>query len=511
MAAALLLCLPWTLHAAASGGIDAVVVLDSSGSMKKTDPLSLRLPAAKLFISLLGADDRVGVIGFSDLAKPLSHLTAVSDDRARASLFAAVDKVSSTGAWTNLYDALAQAQVMLTRDVRPATERYIILMSDGKMDVGDAERDRILNGRMIDDLVPALKEQNIHVFTIAFTTASDIELLKAVAQRTGGLSQVAQLDKDLHGVFTTLFEDSKAPDMLPMDGNAFTVDDSVEEVTVVASKESGKVRISLQSPDGKTYTAADKAEDMRWFSSERFDMITLPKPAPGAWNLVFSEGRNKAYIVTDLGIVTDVEDQALAADSKLALHAWLRRGDEIVTRPEILSSTRFDVEIEQPDGTKTDFTLFDNGELGDDKAGDGVYSHEVELYKAGPHQLRIVAKSETFEREIKRFVLVQEAAETPAEPAPVEVTPPTVETTPPAAEASSPPASEPAAAEPAPEAPATPAPPAKKKLSIWAVLWFFLVVNLLIGGIIWLVIFLKRRKAAQAPPAEPEKEDEPLR
>jgi hypothetical protein len=37
--------------------MDVVLVMDSSGSMKKTDPLSLRIPAAKLFVSLLDKDD----------------------------------------------------------------------------------------------------------------------------------------------------------------------------------------------------------------------------------------------------------------------------------------------------------------------------------------------------------------------------------------------------------------------------------------------------------------------
>ncbi|HDO34120.1 MAG TPA: VWA domain-containing protein, partial [Chromatiales bacterium] len=65
-------------HARARGGIDAVLVLDSSGSMRHTDPLRLRVPAAKLFISLLGAGDRVGVISFSGHAWPVIGLTDVT-------------------------------------------------------------------------------------------------------------------------------------------------------------------------------------------------------------------------------------------------------------------------------------------------------------------------------------------------------------------------------------------------------------------------------------------------
>jgi uncharacterized protein (DUF58 family) len=53
------------VYSADNGNIDVVLVMDSSGSMKKTDPQSLRIPAAKLFISLLKDGDRASVISFS--------------------------------------------------------------------------------------------------------------------------------------------------------------------------------------------------------------------------------------------------------------------------------------------------------------------------------------------------------------------------------------------------------------------------------------------------------------
>jgi uroporphyrinogen-III decarboxylase len=61
---------------AADGGVDAVLVMDSSGSMAKNDPHKLRVPAAKMFMSLLGEQDRIGLISFSDNGYPVLHLTA---------------------------------------------------------------------------------------------------------------------------------------------------------------------------------------------------------------------------------------------------------------------------------------------------------------------------------------------------------------------------------------------------------------------------------------------------
>ena len=45
--------------------VDAILLLDASGSMLKTDPLRLREEGAKLFIQFLKPGDRLGIIEFS--------------------------------------------------------------------------------------------------------------------------------------------------------------------------------------------------------------------------------------------------------------------------------------------------------------------------------------------------------------------------------------------------------------------------------------------------------------
>ncbi len=341
--------------AAKSKGIDAVLVLDSSGSMKQTDPLNLRLPAAKLFIALLGTTDRAGVISFSDRGYPLAALMPAHDAADRQRLLQAVDKVESNGQFTNLYDALLKARDMLgaQQDDRP---RYVILMSDGRMDTGNTARDAQLTAQLRDTLIPELTKAHITVYSIAFTPASDVALLKDIAEATHGQFRLALLDKDLHDVFTSLFESAKTPDMLPIEGGEFHADDAIQEVTVVASKENPKVQIFLQTPDGKRLAAADVDEQnnsIRWFSSPAFDMITLEHPAAGLWKVLFTTGKNKAYIVTDLGIVTDLTDQQFKRGDTLTVTAWLNRDGKIVKQPDILSNTQFTIQMRGPGGAST--------------------------------------------------------------------------------------------------------------------------------------------------------------
>ena len=480
-------------HAPAkAGGIDAVLVLDASGSMKQTDPLNLRLAASKMFIALLGKTDRAGVISFSDRGFPLATLMPARDDAARQKLLQAVDKVASTGQFTNLHDALLKARAMLgeQQDDRP---RYVILMSDGRMDTGKAARDADLTVQLKDTLVPELTKAHITLYTIAFTRESDVVLLKGIAETTRGQFRLAQLDKDLHDVFTSLFESAKTPDMLPIEGGEFHADDAIQEVTVVATKDNPKVRIFLQTPDGKRLAATDASVEnkaMRWYSSPAFDMITLDHPAAGIWKVLFSTGKNKAYIVTDLGIVTDLKEQQYKRGATLTVTAWLNRGGEIVKQPDILTSTQFTIQLLGLGGAVNEFIMRDTGQLGDKVANDGVYTATVPLITQGQQKLHLVAKSATFQRETTRDITVSEA------PAAAPVVQPAV---------AKPVVKQAAAPEPE-AAPTAPKPVEEKGLSMTWVLGGFVLFNLLIGGGVVLFIWWRRRRSG-APPAKDEADD----
>ncbi len=126
-------------YADETGGIDVILVMDSSGSMKKTDPMTLRIPAARLFLSLLGKHDRASVVSFSDKGYPLTQLMKIDGNDER--LYDAVGRISSRGIYTNIHDALLKGFDVLRANWLRDRKKIIVLMSDGKMDVGDPAKD----------------------------------------------------------------------------------------------------------------------------------------------------------------------------------------------------------------------------------------------------------------------------------------------------------------------------------------------------------------------------------
>lgn len=485
-------------------GIAAVVLLDSSGSMKRTDPQRLRVPAAQLFLSLLNGDDRAGVVSFSDNGYPVVHMTA-SDATGRERLIAGTEKASSKGAYTNLYAALAKGMELLGETDHPVRGRYLILLSDGRMDTGDKAEDGRLTEQLRTALLPKLRERDIHVYSIAFTGASDTDLLREIALDSGGVYQLIEDQAQLHDAFADIFENAKTPNMLPMADNTFEVDGAVKELTVVAAHEQDH-GVTMIGPTQEAWRYKEHPATVRWMHSPRFDLITVKDPAPGTWRLDTGKPDNRAYIVTDLELATDLQQTRLQRGETLHLRAWLTDQGEPLRKAEVLASTEFVLELEYADGTQRTVALGAPGE-------DGIATAAVPVAQAGPLRVSVLARTSTFERQTRhRVEVVDEPAETAA-PVPQFVVPPIALPVP--TQPLEPPATQskqlPAAATPEPaaaEAPPTDASAAdtEQPLSFTTVLLGFLLVNGVLALLVGIALVIRRRRrattAAQEPPTE---------
>lgn len=371
--------------------IDVVLVIDSSGSMQKNDPLSLRVPAAKLFISLLDEGDRAGIVSFSDRGHLLSDLTFVDSEENKNKLFSAADRISADGLYTNLFEAFNSGYVTLSLQKESDREKIIVLMSDGMMDVGNLDQDRRLIDTLENSLTETLRKDNIRVYTIAFTDQSDRKLLEKISKRTGGFYNTAPTDKDFHGVFTSIFEGLKSPEMVPMSENGFVIDSSIEELTIVATKSSPDTKIEIISPDGGSYSSSHKYSGIGWFVSDNFDMITILRPLEGKWEILFSTGENnKAYVITNLKLKTDFDHMYAIFGEHLDIRMWFEKDGAIITEDQILDKIKVYIELTGPDGNTTELQAFHKGE--------GIFLRTIAPFTPGNHKMRLVARGMTFER-----------------------------------------------------------------------------------------------------------------
>ncbi len=466
--------------------LDAVVVLDSSGSMKKTDPRELRKPAAKLFIKLLSERDRLSVMSFSDNAYPITYLTQLDSQSNRDRSLHATDKISSKGVYTNIYAALSRGIEILRQDKKPDRDAVIVLMSDGKMDVGDAQRSAQLKNKIREQLIPLLQQYKIKIYSVAFTEASEQNLLQELADATDGRYALAASDEVLHKVFTKIFEQSKQPDMLPLTENAFMIDPSIREITIIANKKTAQSKIYLQTPNGERINAAVKAANMKWFVSDSFDMITLTRPQHGEWKILFSDDDNRAYIVADIKLRSHFEYDTEKTGQELIIKAWFEKDNQVITQAELLSNIESVLEIEHPDGKLENKTI-------ESANAEGLFVTRFTPTMNGIYAATLTAKSATFQRQ-QIFSFRASIPEAPVEPQPQAVAEPEIAAEPEVA------AEQEVAAEPEPaaETPATPPTEEEKEEDdLFMSSMIFIGVNLVllfIGINLYFYVKMRRRE-----------------
>ncbi len=385
-------------------GFDIVILMDSSGSMKKTDPQSYRKPAAKLFISLLAESDRIGIISFGDLAKVLMPLTE-NTKKNRDKLFSAVNKVTSKEFSTNITDAVKTGFDALKSSERK--NRILILMSDGKLALGSKEKDDAAFAEL-SKVLPEVAKSGIKLYSIAFTEMSDVKLLEDMAKETGGFFRLAKEDKDLHVIFASIFEKIKSPDTIPLEGDTFDIDKDINEAILLISKKPGTATTIIDSSKGK-HTPVKYGKNIQWYESKAFDMITIKEPAQGKWKVKLStkEG-NKVFVITNLSLKSSFDKGFVNKGDSIKIDAWLEREGGVLTEKEFLEQVSFLAEVSTPDGKAARLDLFDSEKSEDDRQGDGKYSAGLAVNNTGEYTIKIVAEGKTFKREkVLQFKVVE--------------------------------------------------------------------------------------------------------
>lgn len=391
-------------------GYDIILLIDSSGSMKHTDPGDYRKNAAKLFISLLDRNDRIGVIGFGKAATLLKPLTRNSGQN-RQSLFNAVDKITSKELYTNITEAVLQGLKELEMSHRQ--NRVMIMMSDGRIDLESREKDEASHSILM-GILPELARKQIPLYTIAFTQESDRALLENMAKATGGQFRFAGEDKDVHVIFASIFEKIKSPDTVPFVGESFTIDREIKEATVLVTKKPGTA-LYLIDPLSKKHMATAHEAHFAWFASSVFDMITIQDPAAGIWNLKLSTNEgNRVYVLTSLHLRSSFDGHDLVQGQTATIDAWLEKSGGAALERPVIENTTFSAAITGPDGNTSTVALTRTVKPGESQTENGVFFGTTPALTAGDYSAKIVATGKTFQRQMTVLFKVSGSADNPA-------------------------------------------------------------------------------------------------
>ena len=410
-----LLLIPALLQApvlAAGPAYDFRIVIDVSGSMKKTDPQNLRVPALKLVNGLIPSGSRAGVWTFGKYVDMAVKWGMVDDSwRQRADLGAG--KIHSNALLTNIEGALTRARVGWDR-ADGKTRRILLLLTDGKVDVSsDPLKNEKSRNKVLGESLAALKQAGAEVHAIALSDGADEVLLKQLALETGGSFAVAKTAAELQKVFYRMFERASKPDTIALNGKEFPVDASIREMTLLIFRKADSEPTILIPPDSPAISA-QKPRTSRWRSDQGYDLITVKNPEAGTWRIdAEMDPDNRLMVITDWKLEVEGLPAYSSPRDAHRLVAELFNRERKISKNSFLRFVDFELTHIDVDGSEKKYPLAHTVERKD--KGQYLYQFEQELAE-GTHSFVVSADSRTFNRSKRFDMQVQWPVEVKIEP-----------------------------------------------------------------------------------------------
>lgn len=300
-----------------------VLLMDASGSMKKTDPEGFRILASQTIISLLSPEDKVAIIEFGTTAKIISNWENAANT---SIIFNLLNQIGSNDHFTDFRAGIATA-TQLFEKAPAGSNKVIFLLTDGDLDPNpysdiyapyniqyrlairgkDKNEIRKINEtykgylspiakRIIEtNLIPVLKKNEIEVYCVGFSAGSDRVFLNHLADETTKSKTeshyfYANNAIDLMETFVTILHFWKNKIVLKSErgnitaglSNRIAMDAYLKDVSFIALTE---------KPSDFFVQAANKEEKLFQGTHPNLKIVPIiEKKPPGVYNYGFRSG-----------------------------------------------------------------------------------------------------------------------------------------------------------------------------------------------------------------------------
>lgn len=379
---------------------DVRLIIDVSGSMKQNDPNNLRQPAVELLVQLLPENSKAGVWTFGQWVNMLVPHKPVTDEW-KTNAQSMSDKINSAGLYTNIGAALEKASY----DRNSRSDEYstsIILLTDGMVDIDKSPSENQKEWRrIVDDVIPKLKEAGYVVHTIALSDNADTNLLNKLSISTDGIAEVAYSAEDLMKVFLKAFDVAAPAEQVPLLDNRFSIDSSVEEFTALIFREQLGEQTVLVGPDDAEYSFINSSPDVKWHRASNYDLITVKRPLEGEWGVKAAMApESRVTVVSNLNLKVKSLPNNIFKGQTVDVSLMLKEDGNTIKRSEFLSL--MDITLSMEAG-RDEFELKEYwSELISDRdpPENGIYQTQLPPFeKDGIYQLNVFVDGKSFVRQ----------------------------------------------------------------------------------------------------------------
>ena len=259
--------------------VDVVLIIDSSGSMVNNDPAGLRKEAAKVFVDTMVNNDMVSIVDFDGGTRVAYPLQAVTDDR--SAIKAAINTINSSGS-TNIGAGLQTGYTQLLSSPN-SNPKAAVLLTDGQGNYNNQA-----------DLY---KDKGWPVFTIGLSSSADEQLLRRIANETGG-QYFALLDPNqliqVYFAIQSAISGSDVvvtTDLTMSQGQTETVPATLSAnqntANFVVTWPGSRVDTTLIDPSGRVITPDTALSDPYVYHAKgpTYEVYRISYPAAGEWDV----------------------------------------------------------------------------------------------------------------------------------------------------------------------------------------------------------------------------------
>lgn len=395
------------VYAETTPGADTRVLIDISGSMKKTDPQNLRVPAVKLLLNLAKEDSRFGVWSFGRYVNNLVPSANVNTQW-KAQAAKKVEAINSAGLFTNIGLALEKATNGNTVP-DPGWERTLILLSDGMVDISkDPEVNAQEKKRILTELVPKIKQAGFRIHGVALSEQADQDFLKELSLETGGGYSLARNADELMAAFVKASDKVNAPEQVPLENNSFEIDNSIKEFTALIFRRPNARDTQLVAPDGIKYSLSRGSRNVSWFTDKQYDLITVYNPAPGTWKVIADlDPSNRVTVISDLNVTMGGLPENVLEGERLTMTMQMDEQGRVITNPNFLELMDITFRQETDSGETFEGKLSHNPDGSAKIPEDGIYQAKLgRTITQGQHTFSVIVDGKTFKRKKSQTVTV---------------------------------------------------------------------------------------------------------
>ena len=285
-----------TSASGSSGGIDAILVIDTSGSMRTADRERTAIEAAKLFIDMVETrNSRIGIVEFTNVLHTEVNLTPVNTVDEREELRSVISGFEYRG-WTDIGLALRSAAEMILMYGDRSNSPMILLFTDGDIELPvDDTRTVEMSYDDVNWSVNALAG-HVPVYTIGLNYHGDvnIDFLRSISDHTRGRSYIVNEASALPLIFSEIFashirsslteiadfvaEADQYTDVTVPIPSAF-----VAEANIIMLSNNPLINVQLIDPEGNR-AVFDGINHILTYAN-RYSMIKSIAPTVGDWTL----------------------------------------------------------------------------------------------------------------------------------------------------------------------------------------------------------------------------------